>query len=109
MTTAVLVSRLLPPRSGATPGNLTVRRTGAAVTVAARSTTANVTTADLPASAGFVHVVDAVLLPFYVTRMQVSALRGPVFPLRVAGSSKLASACTEVPLVLWPSTACTRL
>lgn len=106
MTTPVLVSFLLPPRSGAAPGNLTVRRTGAAVSVAARSTTANVTTADMPAGSGFVHVVDAVLLPFYVNRLQVGELKRTAFPVQAAVASKLVRICTEVPCsALWASAA----
>ncbi len=63
----------MPGSGPANSGPLTVRRNGTAVTVAARGSTARVTTADLVAGAGVVHVVDAVLLPFYTTLLEVSA------------------------------------
>lgn len=72
---------LLWPWPGALPrsanyGPLTVRRTGSAVTVTSVGTTANVTTADVPASAGFAHVVDAVLLPVHTSLLRVGRPSG---------------------------------
>ncbi len=60
------------PRSGPGPGPLTVQRNGSAITVTARGSTASVIAANvMAAGAGVVHVVDAVLLPFYATLTQV--------------------------------------
>ncbi len=59
------------PLSGPGVGPLTVQRNGTAVTVTARGSTATVVAADVAAGAGVVHVVDAVLLPFYTTLLQV--------------------------------------
>ncbi len=61
------------PHSGPGWGPLTVRRTGSAVTVTSRGSTANVVAADVGTGDGIVHVVDAVLLPFYTTLAQVGA------------------------------------
>ncbi len=65
-------SLFLCPCSGPSLPPLTVQRTGDAVTVTSVGTTANVIEADVPAGDGIVHVVDAVLLPFYTTLLQVS-------------------------------------
>lgn len=59
-------------------GPLTVRRTGSAVTVRSLGSTANVTTADVAASAGYAHVVDAVLLPVHTSLLRVGRARGCV-------------------------------
>ncbi len=78
------------PHSGSAPGDLTVRRTGSAVTVTSRGSTANVIAADVAASAGYAHVVDAVLLPVYTTLAQVSGRvwgTCPVLPCAAAGST----------------------
>ncbi len=72
------------PLSGPGVGPLTVQRNGSSVTVTARGSTANVVAADVGTGAGVVHVVDAVLLPFYTTLAQVC---------RGAGEAAWCSAC----------------